>query len=290
MKQLIFKITSLLILFQLNGFAQERWKLWPNGFPEELYKNQTDTQFVAFFPSSYAIGKAPVILVIPGGGYRNVSFEKEGVDVVRWVNGLGYHALVLKYRLGPAFNHPAQINDAQRAIQIIREKAAEKNFDTSKIGVIGFSAGGHLAGMLSNSPNPSFSESQKINPVFASSKISFAILVYPVVTLTSKFHHSGSRIHLLGKQADDSVLTKKLSTHNMVNIGTPPTLLVHSIDDKAVPLENTYLYINAMREQKRNVEAVILPKGGHGYGLGQKVPECRYWTDYAEKWLERTLK
>jgi acetyl esterase/lipase len=241
----------------------------------------------AFLPSKKnAIGEA--VVVCPGGGYGILAYDWEGSDIARWLNSHGIAAFVLKYRLpGSKSNivpHKSPLMDAQRAMRLVRAHAEEWNIDPAKIGIMGFSAGGHLASTLSthydagdpSSPDPV--EQQSCRP-------DFSVLVYPVISFTGEFSHSGSRRSLLGEDADPE-LVRYYSNELQVNQDTPPAILIHSDDDTGVPVENSIAYYEALRANKVSSELHIYPYGGHGYSLAIGQGHLSTWPDRVIDWIK----
>lgn len=226
------------------------------------------------------------LLICPGGGYAYEAFDKEGVDIALWLNQLGITACVLKYRLPgevPAKGWNIPLADAQRALRTIRAKAAEWHIDTGKIGVIGFSAGGHLASMLGTAWDRSVYEKQdRIDE--QSARPDFMILVYPVISMQDGITHKNSRQNLLGK--DPSEDQKNLfSSDQQVSGDTPPTLLFHASDDKSVPPENSIRFYRALLENRVSAEMHLFMQGGHGFALRGLEGSVAHWPDCLKEWL-----
>lgn len=224
------------------------------------------------------------VVICPGGGYSHLSINKEGYKVAHWLNSLGITAFVLKYRLpsnevmenksiGP-------LQDVQEAIRIVRRNAHKWNIDPEKIGIMGFSAGGHLAATLSTHYKDKVYEA--IDTV--SAKPNFSILIYPVISMKNEITHAGSRENLLGKKPLKNSI-KNYSNEEQVNEQTPPTFLIHATDDQAVPVENSINYFKALKENNVPVELHIYEEGGHGFGLGKEMPG-QNWTEVCKNWLE----
>jgi acetyl esterase/lipase len=241
----------------------------------------------AFLPSKKnATGEA--VVVCPGGGYGILAYDWEGSDIARWLNSHGIAAFVLKYRLpGSKSNivpHKSPLMDAQRAMRLVRAHAEEWNIDPAKIGIMGFSAGGHLASTLSthyDGGDPSSAdpvEQQSCRP-------DFSVLVYPVISFTGEFSHSGSRRSLLGEDADPE-LVRYYSNELQVNEDTPPAILIHSDDDTGVPVENSIAYYEALRANKVSSELHIYPYGGHGYSLAIGQGHLSTWPDRVIDWIK----
>ncbi|CAN5772231.1 hypothetical protein BH11GEM1_BH11GEM1_34700 [soil metagenome] len=221
--------------------AQPPIPLWANGAPGAQGTADVDRPIITPYlpPEGKANGTA--VVIFPGGGYQHLSMEKEGSDVANWLAGTGVTAFVVRYRLGPTYHHPVELGDAQRAIRIVRSRAAEWGLDPRRLGVIGFSAGGHLA----SSAGTHYDAGNALNsdPIErVSSRPDFMLLLYPVITLRdSVFTHRGSRVNLLGNNPDDA-LVRLMSNELQVTRDTPPTFLVHSTDDKTVPVENSIMF------------------------------------------------
>ncbi|WNM17733.1 alpha/beta hydrolase [Flavobacterium capsici] len=222
------------------------------------------------------------ILIFPGGGYEHLSMCKEGEKVAKWLNSLGITAFVLKYRLpsdkimkdksiGP-------LQDAQEAIRIIRRNALE--WKINKIGVIGFSAGGHLAASLSTRFNENFYSTSDT----ASSRPDFSLLIYPVISMKNEITHKRSQANLLGNKPSKKEI-ETFSVELSVTNETPNTFIVHATDDKSVPVENSINYYLALKKNNVPAEIHLYEKGGHGFGLGVK-DTSKFWTDACINWLK----
>ncbi len=249
-------------------------------------RNVQKPDIAVFLPSKKnATGEA--VVICPGGGYGILAYDWEGSDIARWLNSQGIAAFVLKYRLpGSKSNiipYKSPLMDAQRAMRIVRSNAESWNIDPERIGVMGFSAGGHLASTLSthyDAGDPSSSDPvEKV-----SCRPDFSVLVYPVISFTEDFQHSGSRINLLGEDADES-LVKYYSNELQVTKDTPPAILIHSDDDKAVPVENSIAYYKALRNNDIASELHIYPYGGHGYSLAIGQGHLATWPDRVIEWI-----
>lgn len=243
--------------------------LWPEGAPGALGTEDADKPSLTFWLAPNPNGAA--VLVCPGGGYGGLAMDHEGKQVAEWFNSFGVSAFILKYRLGPKYHHPVMLNDARRAISIIRTRAAELKVDPRKIGVMGFSAGGHLASTLSTH----FQEGERPD---------FSILVYPVISFTTIYTHSGSMRNLLG-QNPDPALVWNLSNELQVTSQTPPTFLFHTSGDTGVPPENSILYYLALRKAGVPAEMHIYQEGRHGVGLAPKDPVLSTWPARLKDWL-----
>lgn len=223
----------------------------------------------------------PAFVVFPGGAYAGLA-EHEGRPVGEWFESIGVRSFVLKYRLGPTYHHPTMLGDAARAVRTVRTRAAEFGVDPKRIGILGFSAGGHLASTLSTHHDIGHGgDSDPVEQV--SSRPDAAIMIYPVIQLTPPFYHAYSREMLLGKEATDAQAIA-LSNDRNVALDTPPTFLFHGADDHAVPVENSLLYAQALAGHKVPFELHVPQHGDHGFGLGTPGSP-QDWRGLAERWL-----
>lgn len=257
--------------------------LWPGGAPGALGTTPADQPSLTVVRPPAELANGTAVVVVPGGGYGHLALDHEGRQVAEWLNSLGVTAFVLKYRLGPKYRHPAMLNDAQRAIRTVRARAAEWGVDPERIGILGFSAGGHLsstAGTHFDAGRPDAAD-----PVErVSSRPDFMVLVYPVITLADPYAHKGSRRNLLG-ESPDPALVELLSSDRQVTPRTPPTFLVHSTEDAGVPVENSLLMYQALRRAGVPVEMHIYERGRHGFGLGLRDPILSSWPGRAAAWM-----
>ncbi len=251
---------------------------------DRIIKNIANPSMMVLFPNEPSAGKA--VLICPGGGYEYVSYDKEGVDIACWFNSLGYIAFILKYRL-PAEGHKngrnVPLQDAQRAIRIIRAHAEEWNIDKNNIGVIGFSAGGHLASTLGTCYDKCvYTPCDYVDST--SARPDFMILLYPVISMDSAITHTGSRDKLLGTSNNESTL-KNYSTDLLVTASTPPAFIVHAKDDDCVVMENSQRFYRAMLKAGIPAEIHIFEQGGHGFGIRDAKGPVSQWTSLCERWL-----
>jgi acetyl esterase/lipase len=263
--------------------------LWPDGAPGAKGEAEGDKPTLTIYlpPQEKATGAA--IVICPGGGYGALAMDHEGHQIGQWLNSFGVAGFIVKYRhrnSGAGYGHPAPLQDAQRAIRTVRSRAREWGVDPNRIGVLGFSAGGHLASSAATHFNESFSEPKdSIDRV--SCRPDFAVLVYPVISFTEPFTHTGSRKNLLGANPDKA-LVEKMSSEKQVTPQTPPTFLVHTWEDKGVPAENSICFYLALRKAGVPAEMHIFLKGPHGFGLGQKLGGASAWPKLCEKWMEES--
>jgi len=227
--------------------------------------------------------KRSAVIICPGGGYGILAASHEGTDVAKAFNEMGITAFVLKYRLPEdsimVDKSIGPLQDAQRAIQMVRENAQQFNLDGTKIGIMGFSAGGHLAASASTQ----FNEQLIDNPKQTSLRPDFSILIYPVISFMDGITHKGSRMNLLGKVQPLETL-QKFSNELRVTDQTPPAFLVHAGDDSAVPVANSISYYEALLKQKIYSNMIIYPHGGHGFGMNNKTTKDKYMLNL-QNWL-----
>jgi len=257
--------------------------LWPGKAPGALGDAPEDTPTLTIYMPPNTTGPMTAVIVAPGGGYRALSMNKEGRIPASYLNSLGVAAFVLKYRLGPKYRHPIELGDIQRAIRTIRSRAAEWHIAPERIGVMGFSAGGHLASTAST-----LFDKGSAAPVDAidraSSRPDFAILGYPVITLSEPWTHQGSRMMLLGENADAGA-ARRLSTDTLVTPDTPPTFLFHTNADTGVPAENSVHYFLALRRAGVPAEMHIFKDGPHGVGMPMNDEALSEWPKVLANWM-----
>ena len=228
-------------------------------------------------------GNGTAVVVFPGGGYGHLAVDHEGEQVAQWLNSHGIAAFVVRYRLGPAYAHPVMLQDAQRAIRLVRNRASEWGVDPSRVGVIGFSAGGHLAsttGTQFDADLPGVGDTVD----GLSARPDFMMLIYPVITMQDDFSHRGSRRNLLGESPGAAEIWT-MSSEARVTPDTPPTFLVHTTDDAGVPVENSLLMYTALRRAGVPAEMHIFETGRHGFGLAPDNPVLSAWPELAERWM-----
>ena len=242
--------------------------IWPAGAPDAAGDEDLDRPDLTSFPAPDPNGAG--VLILPGGGYGGLATGHEGQDIGAWLNARGYHAWMLRYRLGPRYRHPAPLQDAIRAVELIREGG----FD-GKLGVWGFSAGGHLAATLSTAPE-------------VTGQLACSVLAYPVISLEDEHTHAGSRNNLLGL-APDPALVQALSANLRVTATTPPAFLFHTGDDGAVRVENSILYYQALRAAGVPADLHIYAHGPHGVGLAANDPILGGWPTVLQGWLGEYL-
>lgn len=301
MRIAVLSLLSMLLVAPVARPADDGPKvypLWPEGAPGALGKEAGDEFHPGDLPTitvfrpdpSKATGAA--IVVCPGGGYGFLATEHEGSQVAEWLNSIGVTAVMLKYRLGPKYHHPAMLNDAQRAIRTVRARSKEWGLDPRRVGVLGFSAGGHLASTAATHFDAGQSDaSDRVER--ESCRPDVAILVYPVIALATPYGHTGSLRNLLGENPSKEQV-EGLSNERQVTKETPPTFLAHTNEDKGVPAENSLLFALALRKAGVPVELHLFEKGQHGLGLGtgwasHKIPPdeaFQAWPRLCATWLK----
>jgi len=257
--------------------------LWSSGAPGAQGTADADVPAITvFLPRTMAAG-TPAMIVCPGGGYGSLAANHEGRQVANFLNSLGMAAFVLRYRLGPKYHHPVELGDAQRAIRTVRAKAAEWRIDATRVGIMGFSAGGHLAMTASTiADGGSADAADPIDRV--SSRPDFAVLGYPVISMTAAWTHQGSKRNLLG-ETPDAELASKLSGEKAVTRDTPPTFIFQTNQDTAVPAENAVHYYLALRQNGVPAEMHVFERGPHGVGLANNDPALSTWSTLLANWL-----
>lgn len=287
--------TLALMCFSIAALAQQHHlPLWPEGVPN--YKDVGEKEIVegkgsrslsfvqeptieVFLPSTGNNIRRAVV-ICPGGGYSHLAYDKEGTDIAKWLNGHGIAGIVVKYRLPRAKSnivpHETPLMDVKKAMKMVKTNAAEWNIDADKIGVMGFSAGGHLASTLGTHFD-------------AESRPDFMILMYPVVSMKEGITHMGSRKNLIGEQPNADMETY-YSNELQIKADTPPTFLVHSMDDTVVPIENSLLFYQGLKEKNIPSEMHLYPYGGHGYALALGKGHLESWKDRLVDWLKSLEK
>lgn len=272
-----------------NLFAEPRsFPLWEHDVPGALGTRDEDNPTLTLYPSVNPRSSGTAVIVAPGGGYAVLAINHEGRQVANWLNSLGVTAFVLKYRLGPKYHHPIELGDAQRAIRLVRSRAKEFGIRPDRIGMMGFSAGGHLAATVGT--HFDHGDSKAGDPVErVSCRPDFLILAYPVISFVAPYSHSASAQHLLGDNPDLKV-REELSNDLHVTSETPPTFLFSTSTDKVVPAENSVAFYLALHNSGVPAELHIFQKGPHGVGLDLADPVLGQWPTLLANWMrERGL-
>jgi len=305
MKKSILLVLLCLVTGTLlsQNFILPLWEGDPPNYRESGEMMRSDTSNIVrlslvqhpdiavFLPSKRnATGEA--VVICPGGGYQILAYDWEGSDIARWFSSRGIAATVLKYRLPVSKSnivpHKTPLMDAQRAFRMVRFYAESWNIDPGKIGIMGFSAGGHLASTLSTHfDNGDQSNADPVEKM--SCRPDFSILVYPVISFTEEFRHSGSRAALLGEDPDPA-LVRYYSNEHQVTADTPPAILIHSGDDEGVPVQNSLAYYKALLKNGIPAEMHVYPYGGHGYSLAIGKGHLATWPDRVLEWIRYIQK
>ena len=264
--------------------------LWPKGAPGALGSSPADRPGLTFFFPESAQANGAAVIVCPGGAYGMLARDKEGVQPSLWLKSLGVRAFLLDYRVGPAYRHPVQMGDGQRAVRWVRANAGRFGIDPRRIGMLGFSAGGHLtATVASFFDDGDFGSPDSVER--ASSRPDFQILVYPVISMQAPFAHRASRINLLGRNPTAAALDS-LSPDRHVGARTPPAFIVHAEDDPVVAYAHAQAYADALMEAKVQVEFMGFAQGGHAFGLAAEKTgapghaQLATWPSQCVKWME----
>ena len=284
--KIVLSMALLFLSLTTQAETSPAFPLWPGGAPGALGTEDKDIPTLTPYLADPATATGAAIVICPGGGYGGLA-PHEGVDYARFLNEHGISGFVLKYRLGSAgYRHPIMLEDAARAVRTVRARVAEWQLDPKRIGIMGSSAGGHLAStLLTHFDDGKANDSDPIERV--SSRPSLGILCYPVITM-GEFTHQGSKANLLGKDPLPE-LVRNLSNELQVTKETPPTFLWHTWEDGAVPVENSLQFAAALRKAGVPFDLHIYQKGQHGIGLGSNKwdPEHRHpWTQDCVFWLK----
>ncbi len=269
-----------------EGSSQKVELLWPDGAPGAKGTAEGDKPSLTLYLPAKEKATGAAVVIFPGGGYGHLAMDHEGHQIAQWLNSIGVAGFIVQYRhrnSGAGYGHPAPIQDAQRAIRMVRSRAAEWNVDPSRIGIIGFSAGGHLASSAGTHFQTRYSEAKDAIDQ-ASCRPDFMILMYPVISFTESYTHKGSMSNLLGKDPDKN-LVESFSNEKQVTPETPPTFLVHADDDKGVPPENSIAFYLALRKAGVPAEMHIYEKGGHGFGPGVGKGSVSSWMGRCADWM-----
>ncbi|MFZ4547935.1 MAG: alpha/beta hydrolase [Bacteroidales bacterium] len=278
-------ILPLIIIF--STFSQKEIKLYPNGAKEtngimvsEMYRDSTflmnisESRIYAFLPEKVK-SNGTAVLICPGGGYGGVSFIYEGSDIAKWFNSMGVSAFVLYYRM-PNGHSKIPLSDAQTALEIIHKRANEWGINPEKIGIMGFSAGGHIASTVGTHFKT------------AEQRPAFMILGYPVISMKKEITHAGSRNNLVGENPSEEEVNF-YSNELHVTRKTPPTFIVYAKDDKLVPVENSIRFYNALKANNIEVRLDTFAVGGHGFGMKKRGIPADNWSESLKVWLAKNV-
>lgn len=277
-------VLLLALSFAARAAAPPVELLWPGGAPGAVGTEEADKPSLTVYQPDAGRAAGLAVVVCPGGGYGHLAVDKEGTQIALWLNSLGVTAFVLQYRIAPRYHHPAPLQDAQRAIRLVRAGAARYGVQAERVGIMGFSAGGHLAS--SAATHFDAGQADAADPVArVSSRPDFAILMYPVITFTEEAYvHKGSRRNLLGDNPDPK-LVEQMSSERQVTAQSPPVFLFHTTTDNVVPVENSVLFYLAARKAGVPAEMHIYAEGPHGVGLAATNFALSSWPARLADWL-----
>lgn len=265
-------------------------RLWEGDAPGAAGAEEADVPSATVYlprEEQAADGEPGAIVIFPGGGYGGLAINHEGHDVARWANAMGMAGVVVSYRhRGRGYGHPAPMLDAQRAIRLTRANAAAWGIDAGRVGVLGFSAGGHLATTVLTRFDSG--DQEKDDPIERfSCRPDFGVVCYAVVAFDKPYTHKGSQRNLLGENASPELI-QSLSNERQVRSDTPPCFVWHTAEDIPVPAENGVQFYSALLRNKVSAELHVFPEGRHGIGLGKDVPGPNQWSELCRKWLVRS--
>lgn len=257
--------------------------LWPEGAPGAKGDADKDKPKLLIYPAKENATDVAIV-VCPGGGYGGLAMGHEGYEIADWLNKNGISAFICDYRhRGKGYGHPNPLMDAQRAIRIVRAGAKDWNISPNKIGVLGFSAGGHLASSCAT--HGSLGDLEMKDPINkVSCRPDFAVLCYPVIGFDKPYTHRGSQRNLLGSEPNPE-LVKFYSNEEQVSKETPPAFLWHTTADKAVPVENSIQFYLACKKNGVSASLHVFNQGRHGLGLGKSTPSVKAWPGLCMNWL-----
>jgi acetyl esterase/lipase len=284
------------VMISLSSMAQDfKLKVWPNGAPdsngmtqpEETFegkrvRNVSEAEMFVYLPKK-EINTGAAIVICPGGGYMIEAMDHEGYDLAEWLAGQGVAGIVLKYRL-PYGHHEIPLEDVQRVLRIVRQKAAEWGINPVKVGIAGSSAGGHLASTAGT--HFDLGKPDSADPIEKfSCRPDFMLLLYPVITFDEEFGHMGSRTNLIGP-GNKWELVQRYSNELQVTAQTPPTFLILADDDKTVPPRNSIEFYLSLKKYKIPAEMHIFRDGGHGFGMNKKNLPVDQWPNLFAQWMK----
>ena len=278
----------IILVIGLMGYqaeAQEVVALWAGGPPDLAGSGPAHDAFLTVYPADSEVSTGTGVVICPGGGYGHLAMDHEGHDVARWLNSLGVDAFILKYRHAPEYGHPTPLRDAQRALRLVRVTSESWGMDLERLGILGFSAGGHLAS--SAGTHFEWEDPLATDEIASqSARPDFMILLYPVISFNDDITHQGSKRNLIGENPSQQLVTL-YSNELQVSTQTPPTFLMHTTEDQAVPVENSIVFYQALRKAGVDAEMHIYEKGRHGVGLAPDDPVLSSWPDRAAGWMRQ---
>jgi acetyl esterase/lipase len=278
---------SAVVAEELPAVSGQRIELYEGDIPGKLGDGNGHTPHGLLYLPKRNSNAAPLsfIVIYPGGGYGGLAMDHEGYQIADWCNTNGLGALICVYRhRGGGYGHPIPLQDAQQAIRLVRHHAKQWHIDPMHVGIIGFSAGGHLSSTVSTKFD--LGDPSATDPIEKqSSRPDAAILCYPVIGMGKPYTHGGSQRNLLGDNASPELIAS-LSSEDQVTAETPPTFLLHTQEDKAVVVDNSLVYYNALVRHNVASALHIFPTGPHGVGLAKKIPDTSNWPQLCMDWLK----
>lgn len=251
---------------------------------EVVFATKVSVPSLTVYLPDKAIANGTAVVICPGGGYSGVAMEYEGTEAAKWLNSLGVAGIVLKYRLPSdeimKNKSISPLQDVQEAMRVVRRNFITWGINPLRIGVIGFSAGGHLASSIATHYNDKVYNSDS-----TSTRPDFSILIYPVISMREEITHKSSRDNLLGKNPEEKLISR-FSNDEQVTPDTPPAILIHSLDDNAVPVQNSIRYLLSLHNNNVKGELHIYETGGHGYSISKAAGTCAFWPKACEIWLK----
>lgn len=278
-------VAALAAAMPLPSQSSESVLLWPDGAPGALGTGDDDKPRLLVVRDHLGAADAPrpAVVICPGGGYQHLAMGHEGHEIAAWLDSIGVAGVILDYRhRKKGYGHPAPLQDAQRALRLVRHRAEEWNLDAARVGILGFSAGGHLAS--SATVHWDRGDAEAHDPVDRHScRPDFSVLCYPVIAFGAPFTHRGSMRNLLGEEPSQE-LVERMSSERQVTAETPPTFLWHTSADKVVPAQNSVAFYLALLEHRVPCELHLFEEGRHGIGLG-KGHAAALWPQLCRQWL-----
>lgn len=278
----------LLLLASQQSYSVEPLKLnlWEGEAPLATGNEPKDVPHVIVYIPENSTKPTGAIVICPGGGYGGLAMDHEGHQIAAWANDMGLAGVIVSYRhRGKGYGHPAPLLDAQRAIRLTRAKAKDWNIDPDRVGILGFSAGGHLTTTVLT--HFDLGKKDSSDPIDQQScRPDFGVVCYAVIALGESFTHRGSQRNLLGKDASPELI-ESLSNEKQVTENTPPCFVWHTAEDKVVPAENSLRFYSALVQHGVPAELHVFPKGRHGIGLGKTIEGAKQWPELCTRWLER---
>lgn len=284
MSRLLPALAILLLASSIDAAdLPERTPLWPDGAPHAQGEDESDEPAIRIYLPEKKIATGAGVVICPGGGYGILATDHEGHQVAKWLNRIGVAGFVLRYRHAPKYRHPVPMEDAQRAVRYVRAHAKKFGIAKNRLGILGFSAGGHLASTVATHFDKGEADSK--DPIdHESCRPDFAVLCYPVINLLDDFGHKGSGRNLLGPNPDEK-LARSLCNETQVTPETPPTFLFHTAEDKGVPVRNSIEFFMACQKHGVPSELHVYQDGPHGVGLSPADPAVFGWKDRLADWL-----